>query len=230
MTERPVLALDDDPEAIEEFVGGLQAAIDASDADTFNRQFARDVLWGSPFGAIVSGYDEIHSIHSRMFAAARDRQDRGEGGGSRYEIEHGRFVAEGVAIAYVRRSSLLERVRSCLGGLTPSTNLPSSCSSAATVPGGWPLGSTRPTDATSIDDAAPVIHRLVHSRRLVPPRQIDPPRVLGHRSMAETVRTDRTWRQARSRRSAQIAGSACVPDRLGVGSVRCPPNDLRSHV
>ena len=109
MTERPVLALDDDPEAIEEFVGGLQAAIDASDADTFNRQFARDVLWGSPFGAIVSGYDEIHSIHSRMFAAARDRQDRGGGGGSRYEIEHGRFVAEGVAIAYVRRSSLAER-------------------------------------------------------------------------------------------------------------------------
>jgi len=109
MTQRPVLALDGDIEAVEEFVGGLQAAIDASDADRFNSQFARDVLWGSPFGAIVSGYDEIHSIHSPMFAAARDRQARGERGGSRYEIEHARLVAVGVALAYVRRSSLAER-------------------------------------------------------------------------------------------------------------------------
>lgn len=109
MTERPVLALDGGTEAVEKFVGGLQAAIDASDADVFNRQFARDVLWGSPYGAIVSGYDEVHSIHSRMFAAASSRQARGEGGGSRYEIEHARLVVEGVAIAYVRRTSLAER-------------------------------------------------------------------------------------------------------------------------
>jgi uncharacterized protein (TIGR02246 family) len=109
MTERPVVALQGGTEAVEEFVGGLQAAIDASDADVFNRQFALDVLWGSPFGAIVSGYHEIHSIHSKMFATASARQARGEGGGSRYQIEHARLVAEGVAIAYVRRSSLAER-------------------------------------------------------------------------------------------------------------------------
>ena len=106
MPERPALALGDGAEAVEEFVGGLQAAIDASDADAFNRQFADDVLWGSPFGAIVGGYDELHSIHASMFAAAGERQARGDGAGSRYEIEGARLVADGVAIAYVRRFSL----------------------------------------------------------------------------------------------------------------------------
>jgi ketosteroid isomerase-like protein len=108
MTERPLATRGSGAEAVEEFVGGLQTAIDASDADVFNRRFTRDVLWGSPFGAVVAGYDEIHSIHSKMFGAARARQARGEGGGSRYEIEHARLVADDVAIAYVRRLSLAE--------------------------------------------------------------------------------------------------------------------------
>jgi uncharacterized protein (TIGR02246 family) len=110
-----VLTLKDDPKAVEDFVVGLQAAIDVWDANGFNRHFADDVLWGSPFGAVVSGYDEIHVIHSRMFAAARERQRRGEGGDSRYEIEHARLVAEGVAIAYVRRFSVAERGREVPG-------------------------------------------------------------------------------------------------------------------
>lgn len=107
MTERPRLTLENDPRAVEQFVAGLQAAIDSWDADTFNRDFADDVLWGSPFGA-VSGYDEIHSIHTRMFADAKARDAQGEGGGSRYEIEHARLVADDVAIAYVRRLGLGE--------------------------------------------------------------------------------------------------------------------------
>jgi uncharacterized protein (TIGR02246 family) len=109
MADRPTLALDDDPRAVEEFVAGLQAAVDAWDADGFNRQFADDVLWGSPFGAVVSGYDRIHAIHAQMHAAASEREAQGQGGGSRYEIEHARLVAEGTAIAYVRRLSLGER-------------------------------------------------------------------------------------------------------------------------
>jgi uncharacterized protein (TIGR02246 family) len=109
MAVRPTLALEDNPKAVEEFVAGLQAAIDAWDADGFNRQFADDVLWGSPFGAVVSGYDEIHAIHGQMHAAASERAARDQGDGSRYEIEHSRLVAEGTAIAYVRRFSLAER-------------------------------------------------------------------------------------------------------------------------
>lgn len=37
MIDRPTLSLEDDPKVIEEFVAGLQAAIDASDANGFNR-------------------------------------------------------------------------------------------------------------------------------------------------------------------------------------------------
>jgi uncharacterized protein (TIGR02246 family) len=109
MADRPTLTLENGPEAIEEFVSGLQAAIDSWDAHRFNAHFAGDVLWGSPFGAVISGYDEIHAIHSRMFAAASERRTQGQGGGSRYEVEHARLVAEGVAIAYVRRFSLAEQ-------------------------------------------------------------------------------------------------------------------------
>jgi uncharacterized protein (TIGR02246 family) len=104
VTERPVLAVGHGIEAVEPFVAGLQMAIDSADADLFNHAFAQDVLWGSPFGAVVDGYDEIYTIHTRMFAPARARLPTD--GGSRYEIEHARLVAEDVAIAYVRRFAL----------------------------------------------------------------------------------------------------------------------------
>lgn len=97
MTERPVLAMACGAGVVEEFVAELQRAIDGLDADLFNRNFAHDVLWGSPFGAVVSGYDEIHSIHSQMFAAARAEGANADG--SRYEIEHARLLAQDVAIA-----------------------------------------------------------------------------------------------------------------------------------
>jgi uncharacterized protein (TIGR02246 family) len=103
-SERPVLAAGDGAGPADEFVRGLQAAVDTSDPDLFNQAFAQDVLWGSPFGAIVSGYDEIHAIHAGMFAAASPAA----GGGSRYEIEHTRRVADDVALAYVRRFSQAE--------------------------------------------------------------------------------------------------------------------------
>ena len=101
--ERPRLAADSATEPVDEFVRELQAGIDAMDADIFNGHFAQDVLWGSPFGAIVDGYDELHAIHSRIFAEAGERQAGSPGGGSRFELAHARQVADDVAIAYVRR-------------------------------------------------------------------------------------------------------------------------------
>ena len=108
MSARPILARDDKPAAVDDFVAGLQAAIDAADADGFNAAFATDVLWGSPFGLVVDGYDQIHPVHKRMFdaAAERRRAEGGSDGGSRYEVEHARQVSDDVALAFVRRLSL----------------------------------------------------------------------------------------------------------------------------
>lgn len=108
MAERPDLTIERDPDAVTEFVQGLQAAIDAGDAVQFNDAFAGDVLWGSPFGMVVDGYDDLHAIHSSMFRPPADGD-----AGSRYEIEHARLVAEDVAVAYVRR---LARTPIAVGG------------------------------------------------------------------------------------------------------------------
>jgi uncharacterized protein (TIGR02246 family) len=96
--QRPMLDLGEASEPVEAFVAGLQAALATADADEFNDSFAQDVVWGSPFGAVVSGYNDIHAIHSVMIPA--------QTGGSRYDIEHARRVNEEVAFAYVRRVSV----------------------------------------------------------------------------------------------------------------------------
>lgn len=100
MRRRPVLAQDDDTEAVERFVSALQAA---TDAVAFNATCARDVLWGTPFGAAVEGYDDLPAIHSQMLAAA-PRGVRTHAG-STYVTEHARRVTDDVALAFVRRLS-----------------------------------------------------------------------------------------------------------------------------
>lgn len=99
--KRPSLGLTRDSEPVDAFVRELQDAIDTGDAERFNQHFADDVLWGSPFGAIAIGYDQIHAIHARMFASVVPSK-----GASRYLVEHVRFPTEDVAVAYVRRFSV----------------------------------------------------------------------------------------------------------------------------
>jgi uncharacterized protein (TIGR02246 family) len=99
-SERPCLNLNGDPAPVEAFVRQLQTAIDTADAKLFNQSFARDVLWGSPFAAIVEGYEAIHAIHSRMFAGSRPQP-----GASRYQIEQVSYPTEDVVVAYIRRIS-----------------------------------------------------------------------------------------------------------------------------
>lgn len=65
-----------------------------------HRDFAVDVPWGSPFGAMVRGHEQLHAIHVRL-------QEQGRGGpSSRYEIESVLAPAPGVAVAHVRRVAL----------------------------------------------------------------------------------------------------------------------------
>jgi uncharacterized protein (TIGR02246 family) len=100
--ERPELS--DDPEllseaqrAVDAFVAGLQAGADTRDADLFNADFASDVLWGTPYGDTVIGYDTLHAVHQRMLPAAKG------GASSRYETVRVSAPTPDVAIAQVRR-------------------------------------------------------------------------------------------------------------------------------
>ena len=100
---RPAL---DDPSAraaaigaVEQFVAGLQDGLDRASADAYDRQFASDVLWGSPYGATVSGYEALNAAHHTLMAAAVAPP-------SRYQIVQVMSPAPGVAIAHVRRNDL----------------------------------------------------------------------------------------------------------------------------
>jgi len=87
-------------DAIAQFVGELQAGWDQHNADITDRRLAADVAWGSPFGATVHGYDQLHSIHVKL-------KKQGKGGPSaRFEVERILVPAPGVAVAHVKRLAL----------------------------------------------------------------------------------------------------------------------------
>jgi uncharacterized protein (TIGR02246 family) len=105
--DRPVLS-DDDARlseargAVDAFVAELQAGVDTRDADVFNGHFAADVLWGTPFGDTVLGYDTLHDVHRRMLP------QRVGGASSRYETVRVSAPAPDVAVAQVRRVAMAE--------------------------------------------------------------------------------------------------------------------------
>ena len=78
----------------------LQAGFETKDADVSNRHFAADILWGSPFGATVHGYDDLHAIHVWL-----KKIERG-GHASRFEVVSVLAPAPGVAVAQIRRTAL----------------------------------------------------------------------------------------------------------------------------
>ncbi|MCT7656891.1 SgcJ/EcaC family oxidoreductase [Mycobacterium deserti] len=103
--DRPTLCADDRPlqdahAAVDAFVAELQAGVDTGDAIVYNAHVADDVMWGSPYGATVGGYDTLHAIHRRLFAAAV------AGPRSRYEKVAVNAPAPDVAVAQVRRTAL----------------------------------------------------------------------------------------------------------------------------
>lgn len=103
-TTRPTLtnveAQPDADTAIAEFVSELQQGWDQRDATISNRHFAADVAWGSPYGATVHGFDQLHAIHTRL-------KQQGTGGAtSRYEIIRAFAVSDDVIVAHVARYAL----------------------------------------------------------------------------------------------------------------------------
>jgi PPOX class F420-dependent enzyme/OxyR family protein/uncharacterized protein (TIGR02246 family) len=103
---RPTIGLSGDTAdrarvAVQRQVDELQAGLVDGDAGTYNRHFARDVLWGSPYGAVIEDYDTLHAIHQRMHAAADHGRSR-----SHYEVVRVLSPAPDVALAHVRRDAL----------------------------------------------------------------------------------------------------------------------------
>lgn len=86
--------------ALAAFVSELQEGWDQRDAAISNRHFAADVAWGSPYGATVHSYDQLHAIHTRL-------KQQGTGGAtSRYEIIRAFAVSDDVIVAHVARRAL----------------------------------------------------------------------------------------------------------------------------
>lgn len=90
--------LDDVDAVIASFVDTLQAGLTHGDADLYDSMFAQDVLWGSPYGEVLTGHGPLNAIHRSMMAAP-------DGAGSRYEIVQVASPAPGVVLAHVRRVS-----------------------------------------------------------------------------------------------------------------------------
>jgi uncharacterized protein (TIGR02246 family) len=101
---RPVLDIDsaasDARAAVAALVAELQAGWDTHDADITDGSLANDVLWGSPFGATLQGYEPLHAIHIRL------KEHAAGGPSSRFEIVNVIAPAPDVVLAQVRRLAL----------------------------------------------------------------------------------------------------------------------------
>ena len=79
----------------------LQQAGESADADRYDNSFAADVLWGSPFGALVVGYGQINAIHRRMMGRREPVAPP-----SRFEVVAANSPAPGVVVTQIRRQAL----------------------------------------------------------------------------------------------------------------------------
>ncbi|HEY6456683.1 MAG TPA: SgcJ/EcaC family oxidoreductase [Steroidobacteraceae bacterium] len=102
MNTRPAIAIAsaETEAAVQAFATGLQAGYDQRDAEVLNLQFAADVIWGSPYGALVDGYHQLHPIHVRFQQLPR------KGPAFRYQVRHVVAVREDVVIAHIARLAL----------------------------------------------------------------------------------------------------------------------------
>jgi uncharacterized protein (TIGR02246 family) len=77
----------------------LQAGLDRGDADYYDGAFSEDVLWGSPYGQVLTGYSPLNAAHHSMM-------DVPTLGRSRYEVVQVSKPVDDVVLAHVRRRSL----------------------------------------------------------------------------------------------------------------------------
>jgi NAD(P)H-dependent FMN reductase len=101
--ERPVLdkvSRGEQARAVaERFMSDLQEGLVRNDAERYDASFAADILWGSPYGATVTGIGELLPIHRRLMAARVAPP-------SRFELVHVLAPADGMVVAQIRRRPL----------------------------------------------------------------------------------------------------------------------------
>jgi uncharacterized protein (TIGR02246 family) len=98
---RPVLDQDEAAHAAAEaalaqLAAELQAGVDASDADTYDRSFAADIMWGSPYGATLAGFGDLNAVHRGLMAGRAAPP-------SDFDVVAVRAPAPGVAVGQIRR-------------------------------------------------------------------------------------------------------------------------------
>jgi uncharacterized protein (TIGR02246 family) len=102
VNKRPTIGIvnADAEAAVAAFAAGLQAGYDRRDAEILNHQFAADVIWGSPYGALVRGYDKLHPIHVHF------QQQPRTGPAFRYAIQNILPLSADVIVAHIARLAL----------------------------------------------------------------------------------------------------------------------------
>lgn len=111
ITQRVVL---DDPAAratAEDVAAGLAAQLqrggDSLDADVYDDWFAADILWGSPYGATLAGFEGLNAIHHRLMDQSAP-QTAPAAPASRFEVVSVLAPSPGVVVTQIRRQALAE--------------------------------------------------------------------------------------------------------------------------
>lgn len=83
----------------------LQRGGDGLDADVYDAWFAADILWGSPYGATLAGFEGLNAIHHRMMNQAAP-PTAPPAPASRFEVVSVLAPAPGVVVTHIRRQAL----------------------------------------------------------------------------------------------------------------------------
>lgn len=100
-TDRPTLDCDDHRDAVERLVDHLQRGLDTADADTYDLTFADDILWGSPKGQVLRGFERLNAIHHAQQGGSAPAAPP-----SVFEVAQVSAPTDDVVIAQIRRRAI----------------------------------------------------------------------------------------------------------------------------
>lgn len=83
----------------------LQRGGDTLDADVYDAWFAADILWGSPYGATLTGFEGLNAIHHRLMNQSAPLT-ASPAPASRFEVVSVLAPAPGVVVTHIRRQAL----------------------------------------------------------------------------------------------------------------------------